>query len=352
MIVIDGSFGEGGGQILRTSIGLAAALGVPVRIFNIRAKRRNPGLQRQHMTAVRVLAEISRARVEGLHLGSTELLFEPRTLRGGRYRFDIGTAGSVTLVIQALLPVLPFVPEPIEIEIRGGTDVPWSPPVDYVKHVLIPILSRMGYRMELEVVRRGHYPRGGGIVVLRSQPSGRIQAVELSQRGELVKIRGFSHAVKLPKHVAERQAKAAEERLRNAVRVPIEIATEWYPPDKDPHLGPGSGIVLVAECRSSLLGADALGAKGKRAEEVGREAADKLLEELGSGAALDRHMGDMIVAPAALACGTTVFTASRFTMHAYTVMEIVKKFLDIDIEIRGEMEKPFRAKIVGACVEK
>jgi len=352
MIVIDGSFGEGGGQILRTSIGLAAALGVPVKIFNIRARRKNPGLQRQHMTAVRVLAEITRARVEGLYLGSKELLFEPRTLKGGRYRFDIGTAGSVTLVIQALLPVVPFVPEPIEIEIRGGTDVPWSPPVDYVRYVLIPLLKRMGYRIELEVLRRGHYPRGGGIVVFRAEPSGRLNAIDLVNRGEVFRIRGVSHAVKLPKHVAERQANAAKEVLQRKLSVPIEISIEWYPPDRDPHLGPGSGITLVAECSDSLIGADALGERGKRAEDVGREAAKELVEEIDSGAALDKHMGDMIIVPAALACGTSVFTSSKLTMHAYTVVELVKKFVNADIRIDGEIDKPFAARITGVCLEK
>ena len=351
MILIDGSFGEGGGQILRTSIGLAAALGRAVRIVNIRAKRKNPGLQRQHMTAVRVLATLTNARVEGLYLGSTELIFEPRELRGGKYKFDIGTAGSTTLVLQALIPVLPFVPEPLEIELRGGTDVPWSPPVDYVRMVLIPMLSRMGFEIELEVKRRGHYPHGGGIVIIRSKPVGRIKPLQLIDRGRMIRVEGISHAVKLPRHVAERQALSAKKELEK-LGVPIDISLEWYPPERDPHLGPGSGIVVVAKCENSLLGADALGAKGKPAEVVGKEAASKLLEDLSTGAALDRHMADMIVAPAALACGTSAFKASKMTMHAYTVIELVKKIAQADIEVSGGLNEPFEMKIKGVCLER
>jgi len=350
MIVVDGSFGEGGGQILRTALGLATVLRKPIKVINIRAKRKNPGLQRQHMTAVRVLAEISNARVEGLRLGSTELVFEPRELRGGRYRFDIGTAGSTTLVLQALIPVLPFVPEPLEIEIKGGTDVPWSPPVDYVKLVLLPLLSRMGYRVELEIKRRGHYPRGGGIVVIRSKPSRRLDSVDLVERGEVLEVVGVSHAVKLPKHVAERQARAAA-RVLERLGVPVNISLEWYPPEKDPHLGPGSGIVVVAKCEKSLLGGDSLGAKGKPAEKVGEEAASKLLEDLRSGAALDRHMGDMIIAPAALACGKSRVRAAQMTMHAYTVIELVKKIAGVNVRVQGGIGETYEAEIEGLCLE-
>ncbi len=350
-MIIDGSFGEGGGQILRTTIGLATVLGKPVKIVNIRAKRKNPGLQRQHLTAVRVLAEISNARVEGLKLGSTELVYEPRDLRGGRYKFDIGTAGSTMLVLQALLPVLPFLPEPIEIELRGGTDVPWSPPVDYMRLVALPILSKMGYQVEIEVRRRGHYPRGGGVVIIRSKPVGSLNAIEALDRGDVDRIEGISHAVKLPKHVAERQAVAAKKVL-SVLGVPIDIYIEWYPPERDPHLGPGSGIVVVAKCRNSLLGGDSLGAKGKPAEQVGEEAARKLLEDLHTGAALDKHMGDMIVAPAALACGTTRVRAAQMTMHAYTVIELVKKIAGIDIEVKGDLGKPFEMIVKGLCLKR
>jgi len=352
MIVIDGSFGEGGGQILRMSIGIAAALGKPIKIINIRAKRKNPGLQRQHLTAIKILQTITDAEVHGLELGSREVVFIPRTLRGGRYRFDIGTAGSITLVIQALLPVLPFLPQELELEIRGGTDVPWSPPIDFVRFVLLRHLEPMGYRIYLELRRRGHYPRGGGIVRLRSEPSHRIVPIERLERGELVRIGGRSHCVRLPGHVAERQANAARELLEK-LGVPVEIDIEWYEPEKDPHLGPGSGIVLYAEFEKTIIGSDSLGAKGKRAEVVGREAAEKLLEEIESGATVDRHAGDMLIPLASLACGKSRFKISRLTMHAYTMIEIVRKIVGASIEAKPmNLDEPSLVEIEGICLER
>lgn len=324
MIVVDGSIGEGGGQILRAAVGLAAALGKPVKIINIRAGRRNPGLQHQHLTAVEAVAKLCSAYVEGARIGSTQLVFKPGRLSGGSYTFDVGTAGSVSLVLQALTPLLPLLPQKTRIELRGGTDVPWSPPVDYVRYVFTPVARRFGLYMSVELVRRGHYPKGGGVVRVEVDP-GRLESVELVERGVLKAVRGVSHAVKLPRHVAERQARAARDRiLQSGVTVPVEIAVESYEPDRDPHLGPGSGVTLYAEFRESVIGADSLGGKGKPAETVGREAAEKLLVEIGSGAAVDSHMGDMIVALACLADGVTRYTTSRLTLHTETVLKIAE----------------------------
>ncbi|MEM0262470.1 MAG: RNA 3'-terminal phosphate cyclase [Nitrososphaerota archaeon] len=324
MIVVDGSIGEGGGQILRIAIGLAAALGKPIKIVNIRAGRRNPGLQHQHLTAVKAVAELCNAYVEGGYIGSTQLIFRPGKPVGGGYVFDVGTAGSVTLVLQALAPLLPLLPRRTHMELRGGTDVPWSPPIDYVRYVFIPMARRFGVDISIELVRRGHYPRGGGIVRVESGP-GKLRAVEAIERGGLRTVKGVSHAVKLPSHVAERQAKSARDTLiGRGVAVPIDIAIESYTPDRDPHLGPGSGITLYAEFENSVLGADSLGEKGKPAEVVGREAAEKLLDEIGSGAALDSHMGDMVVAIACMAEGTTRYTVSKPTLHMETALRVAE----------------------------
>ncbi|HDJ94933.1 MAG TPA: RNA 3'-phosphate cyclase, partial [Acidilobales archaeon] len=163
MLIIDGSFGEGGGQILRTTIALSSLLLKPVRIINIRAKRRNPGLQMQHITAVKVLTTLTNASVKGLYKGSMVLEFIPKERRCGSFEFNIGTAGSISLVLQASLPVMLFAPGEVKLRIRGGTDVSWSPPIDYIKNVLVPILGKMGAHVEIKVLRRGHYPKGGGI---------------------------------------------------------------------------------------------------------------------------------------------------------------------------------------------
>ncbi len=358
MIVIDGSMGEGGGQILRTALGLSAVLGKPVRIINIRAGRPNPGLRRQHMVAVRAVAELSGARVRGLRLGSTVLEFEPDGLRSGRFRFDIGTAGSVTLVFQALMPLLPFLPGPVEIEIRGGTDVPWSPPIDYVRFVLARLLARFGFRVDVELYRRGHYPRGGGRVVFRvGEPPGRLRGVELVERGSVRRVEGLSHCVRLPRHVAERQARAAVEYIKSRLAgVPVHVDLEWYEPGRDRHLGPGSGIVLWAVAERSVLGGDSLGARGKRAEVVGVEAARKLVEDLETGKALDRHASDMLFPIALLACGDSLLGGAMLTRHALTNMEVARIMAGdrgvVELVEGGGEGKPFTARVHGLCVER
>ncbi|NPA70216.1 MAG: RNA 3'-terminal phosphate cyclase [Crenarchaeota archaeon] len=349
IIEIDGSILEGGGQILRTSLALSALTGRPIRIYNIRAKRSNPGLQAQHLTGVRAVAELCNAKVEGAYKGSMELIFIPGKIRSGKFRFDIGTAGSISLVIQAILPVLVFAPDRVEVEITGGTDVRWSPPIDYVRYVMLPILSKLGVKAEVIVYRRGHYPRGGGHVKLIVEPVDHLNSIVDVERGEVKEIRGRSHCVKLPKHVSERQARAAEEYLRSrGYKVPINIELEYYPPDRDPHLGPGSGIVLWAITdRDEILGGDALGEKGKPAEEVGREAAEKLVEDLSTNMAFDRHMGDMLIPYIALAEGYSKIGVAKLTLHTITNVHIVEKILNVKFKVQGEQDKPGVIEVNG-----
>ena len=352
MIVIDGSFGEGGGQILRTSVALSAILGKPVKIVNIRAKRPQPGLKRQHMTAISAAATLCSAEVEGLKLGSTTVTFKPGAIRSGIFKFDIGTAGSISLVLQTLLPIMAYAPGPTEVRITGGTDVPWSPPIDYVRSVITYHLKLLGYEVNVELIRRGHYPRGGGEVRVRvSKPPRALTSLNLVKRGDVKFIKGRSHCVKLPKHVAERQAKSAKEILsKELAGIPIEIELEWYEHGRDPHLGPGSGIVLWASAGKALLGADSLGARGKRAEVVGEEAAKKLLNDLRTGMALDTHMSDNIIPYIALAKGTSVIGGARLSMHAYTNVWLIKKILKVDAKLQGSLDEPFTLEVKGAGI--
>ncbi len=346
-VLIDGSFGEGGGQMLRSSLALSAVLGIPFRIVNIRARRRNPGLQQQHLTAVLALKELTGAEVEGAYKGSTELSFRPGAVRCGSFTFDIGTAGSTSLVIQALLPALALSHCASRVVIRGGTDVPMAPPIDYVRFVMLPVLSRLGVDADVALVRRGHYPRGGGEVVLTVRPSEGLRAVTLRGFGKLVEVRGLSHAVRLPRHVAERQAQAAERALKG-LGVPIGMGVEAYPPDRDPHLGPGSGIVLWAlSDQGNVVGADSLGERGKPAEAVGEEAARRLMEELGTGCAVDSHMGDMLIPYMALARGRSTICVSRLTMHATTNMYVVERFLGVKFQVDGEISTPATISVEG-----
>lgn len=353
MLIIDGSIGEGGGQILRYTLALASLLEKPVRIINIRAKRQNPGLQPQHLTSVRAVATIANAKVEGAYKGSMELVFNPGKLQGGNFVFDIGTAGSITLVLQALLPLLPFLDRRTAIEIRGGTDVPMSPPVDYFRYVLFPLLTQLGYRLELHIIRRGHYPRGGGVVRVIVNPTHRLEAIEAISRGNILVIGGRSHCVKLPSHVAERQARAAREYLLSkGIKEPIDIELEYYEPDSDPHLGPGSGIVLYAKAEGGILGGDALGARGKPAEAVGREAAEKLYNEIVSGAAVDKHAGDMLIPLMALARGTSRIAVSEVSLHMRTAIEVIKVLTGLEAHIKACGDKLFLVEITGLGLEK
>ena len=335
MITIDGSMGEGGGQILRTAIALSALTLQPIRVINIRAKRSNPGLRPQHITGIKAVAALCEAEVKGLRVGSREIEFIPRRRKAGVFRFDVGTAGSVSLVLQALLPVLAFAPEPCTLHITGGTDVSWSPPIDYVRYVLVPMLERMGFGVEVAVKRRGHYPKGGGYIVCRSEPVDTIlRPVNILERGKVKVIEGISHCVRLPSHVAIRQARAAQAFLSRQGFGKVEIKTEYYEPGKDPHLGPGSGIVLWAKCEKSILGADALGARGKPAEKVGEEAAAKLIEELATGRAIDRHLTDMLVPFMALASGKSAISSTKLTLHAETNIMLAEIMLGVKFNIR------------------
>jgi len=348
-IVIDGSMGEGGGQILRTAVALSAVTGRPIRVINIRAKRRNPGLRPQHLTAIRALAEITGARVRGARVGSMEIEFWPGPVRGGSYEFNVGTAGSVSLVLQALLPALAYADSPVWVRIIGGTDVKMAPTIDYMKEVFLEHLKRFGYNVRLAVKRRGHYPKGGGIVEVEipSPPRG-FAPTRLVDRGRLRAVYGRSHAVRLPRHVAERQARAASELVRRELGVEPRIELEWYEPGRDPHMGPGSGITLWAVFDSSIMGADALGERGKRAEIVGREAAAKLVEDVRTGAAVDRYASDMLPPYMALADGASYYSGARLTSHAETMFQLLGIILpEARIRVEGERGKPFRAWIEG-----
>ncbi|MEM1633486.1 MAG: RNA 3'-terminal phosphate cyclase, partial [Sulfolobales archaeon] len=305
---------------------------------------------RQHITVVNALKTITRGHAEGVEIGSTEIVFEPSGIYGGEYTFDIGTAGSATLVLQSILPVLAFADKPSKIRIRGGTDVPWSPTYDYFNSVFIEFIRRLGYDVSLKIFRRGHYPKGGGEVIaeIRNCPRG-FESIQLIERGRIIEVRGVSHAVRLPRHVAERQAQAASDKLRSlGIDAPINISIEAYPPDKDPHLGPGSGIALWAVTEKSILGSDYLGARDRRAEEVGERAARILFEDLSTGAALDRHMSDMIIPYLILAKGVSMVTGSMLTLHAYTIIEISKKIIpEARIEYDGSLNKPFKLTVRG-----
>jgi len=322
MIEIDGSLGEGGGQIVRTSVSLSAVTGKSVRVNQIRQKRPKPGLAPQHVRAISILARICGARISGVEPESSEITFEPGKITGGDSRIDIGTAGSVTLLLQCLLPALIKADGPVNLEVHGGTDVQWSPTVDYFRHVFLPALNCFGAKARLDLNQRGYYPKGMGSVLLRVYPSD-LKMAHLNAQNEKM-IEGISHCSNLPEHVAKRQAETASRILDTAgfdSRVDFQVMN--FP-------STGSGITLW----SGFKGGSALGKKGIAAENVGKRAADEIIKEMRSSAVVDIHLADQLIPYLALAGGS--FTTREISMHTTTNIWTAKHFLEKEIQISGK----------------
>ncbi|QKR00563.1 RNA 3'-terminal phosphate cyclase [Metallosphaera tengchongensis] len=331
MLEIDGSFGEGGGQILRTSLTLSALTGRPFRLNNIRIRRKNPGLQAQHLASVKVAKLLADAEVKGDFLGSTLLEFRPKEIQEGDFTIDIGTAGSVSLVSVTAIPLM--INRRTTLRILGGTDVPLSPPIDYMRLVYLPVIEKMGIRGKIKLLRRGHYPKGGGEVLLDSFRGNPVD-LNLKEFGTLVEVRGVSHVSSLPGHIARRQAEGAREVLKT-LAVPIHIEEEVRAEEST-----GSGITLSG-IGSSVVGSSSLGERGVRAETVGERSAKGLLKVLETKASLDDHMSDMIMNFSFFA--NLSYTGSEFTEHCKTNLSIIRKFLDIEVSLKGD--KPFHIEI-------
>lgn len=327
---IDGSFGEGGGQLLRTAVALAAITGEALHVRNIRAKRSNPGLAPQHLTAVKAVAALCGAEVEGLEVKSREILFRPGPLRGGRFDFPVGTAGSITLVLQAALPVAVACGESLWMRITGGTDIRAAPPLDYFRHVLLPQLSRMGIRARIEVLRRGYYPRGGGEIAVEVLPSLPLRPLILDAPGGLEEIRAFAHIANLPAHIVERMTGAALAEISALPPPVIEQAVLG----RDEAIGAGGAIVLAARMAHTVLGASATAERGVPAEQLGAEAGRLLREEIASGATLDVHAADQMLIYLALAGGPCRFFARTLSSHASTTIWLLEQFLPVRFDVR------------------
>jgi len=347
MIEIDGSLGEGGGQVLRTSVALSASVMKPVKIIRIRAKRPNPGLRPQHLTGIKAVAALVDAGITGTTIGSSEVTFSPNTRRSGSFGFNVGTAGSISLVLQALMPVAALAPSDIIIRIRGGTDVKWSPTIDYLQYVTFPLLRKIGYEGTISVNKRGHYPKGGGEVEFKAHPVRRFSPITLLEQGKVIEIGGISHCVKLPLHVAERQKKEAARVLKAAgfEKINIKVDGDSYSRNV---LGPGSGITLWAiTSTGAILGADALGERGKPAEKVGSEVAEKLISQIRSKQALDKHMGDILIPYMAITDGVSEISVSELTLHSLTNIQITQKILGVEFQIKGKAGESGRIKVEG-----
>jgi len=324
MLDIDGSQGEGGGQILRMTVALSALTGTPVHISNIRAGRSNPGLRPQHMAAIEVVRRLCDGRVEGLHEHATEITFHPGEVKGGHHSVDIGTAGSITLALQACLPPALQARKATTVYLQGGTDVRWSPPWDYFTEVFLPLLHQMDINATATLEQRGYYPKGNGAARLEVQPAGTITPLPSKKDGNW-HIRGRVNIAGLPQHIAPRILKAArKEFIKQGMDADISI--EEYAA-----LSPGVGIVLWTT-EPQRLGADVLGEKGKPAEAVGREAALQLLQEIDADADLDIHAVDQLIPYLTLASQPSRFRCRELSGHAETELWLLQQFMDIEWE--------------------
>ena len=331
-IRIDGSYGEGGGQLLRTAVALAAITGRRLSIHNIRAKRPQSGLAPQHLAALRAVGELCGASVNGLALRSTALTFEPGELRGGRYDFDVGTAGSITMVLQALLPVLVACGRHSEITVHGGTDVRKAPPLDYFREVTLPLLERMGVRAEVTLRRRGYYPRGGGEVTLVVAPA-RLRPFDAVTAGPVPRIHGLAHVAGIDVGIAVRMRDACLAALPGGGPVEPRIEIAQLAPEQA--VGTGGAIVAWVQTESSVLGAGRVAERGIRAETLGSAVGVELRADLESGASVDMHAADQILVYLALARGGS-FSTRSLSSHAQTAIWLIEQFLPVRFETATE----------------
>jgi RNA 3'-phosphate cyclase len=313
MIEIDGSRGEGGGQLVRTAVAVSAALGKAVHIVNIRAKRQQPGLAAQHVAAVKCVAGLCNAQTADAEVGSPMLAFRPGPLRASNLKIDVGTAGSIPLVLQAGILAASFCPAETTLEITGGTDLRYAPPMDYLANVLAPLLAKLGIHVSVEIRKRGYYPRGGGDVSAVVRPPPKPLAFRVEGPGRTLSIGGKAHVVELGADIAKRMASSAAAELKS-FPAPVRIDEE-----APPGLGPGTGITVWAKTEHSVLGASALGEKGLRAENIGAVAGRELAAELKAGPSLDIHAADQLAPYLALG-GGGAFTVRSLSPHLETMM--------------------------------
>jgi RNA 3'-terminal phosphate cyclase (ATP) len=334
MIKIDGSFGEGGGQILRTALSLAAILKIPVTIENIRKGRKKPGLQPQHLTGVRAVASICGGKLTGDALYSDKLIFEPGEIVSGTYKFDISTAGSVTMVLQQTLPVLLFGTNTSNLTIKGGTNVAWSPPVEFINYVFLPILGKMGINCLFETQKWGFFPKGGGMIKAKIDPiKAPLNSINIIERGNLKRILGLATVANLPESIGEREIKLAKKAIDEKGYLNLsqwEIKTV-------PSLGHGNSFFIMAEYENCLAGFSALGEPGKPAERVAEEAVEDFIKFEKSNFAIEKHLSDQLLLYMALASGLSQITVPEITRHAKTSIFVIEQFLPVKFETSGNL---------------
>ncbi|MBI1367643.1 MAG: RNA 3'-terminal phosphate cyclase [Planctomycetes bacterium] len=329
MLTIDGSIGEGGGQVLRSAVGMAAALGVGVRVEKIRAGRGKPGLMRQHLTAVRAAARVCGAQVTGDEVGSTAISFMPGAVTAGRYEFAVGTAGSATLVLQTVLPALLTAEGVSELTLEGGTHNPMAPTFDFLAKVFVPAIEQMGPRVEVNLERHGFYPAGGGRMTVRITPSAQLKPIEMLERGPVTNRMARVLVANLPGHIANRELKV------------VGRLTGWdetcmrYEFVKDSH-GPGNVLILELECGQVTEMFTGFGMEGVPAESVAESTVREMRRYMASQAPVGRHLADQLLLPMVLAAhtgGISRFRSGPLSRHALTQIDLLRAFTNAKIDI-------------------
>ena len=340
MITIDGSFGEGGGQILRTSLGLALVTGKPFKSVKIRAGRKQPGLLRQHLTAVNAASRIGGAEVTGASIGSTELTFNPQGILAGNHSFAVGTAGSATLVLQTVLPALLVADAPSTLILEGGTHNPFAPPFDFIARTFLPLINRMGAEVTAELKRPGFYPAGGGKFQVKAAPAtGGLRRLDCAGRGEIRARRARAIVANLPVHIAERELAVIAQKL--------SWRNEWLRAEEvDNSSGPGNIVMVEIESDNVTEIFTGFGQRGLRTEAVAEQAIKDARQYLKTSAFAGEHLADQLVVPLAMAGGGS-FTSVGLSRHMTTNIEIVRKFIDIDIETKMLPDRTWNVDVKG-----
>lgn len=324
-LFIDGSSGEGGGQVLRTALGLSLVTGRSFRMERIRAGRSRPGLSRQHRTAVRAAARVGAAEVEGDELGSTELTFHPSTVRHGRYRFSTEGAGSTVLVLQAVLPALLEAGGTTELVLEGGTHNPFAPPFDFLERSFAPLVERLGPGLRLELERPGFHPGGGGRFRAEIEPTERAGSLELRERGPVLDRRARAYVSDLPRHIAERELSVVHAFL--GLRPDALEVVEVEEPG-----GPGNALVVEVVCEHLTAMFTGFGKKGRPAEDVALATCREVDAYLDHGAPVGPHLADQLLVPLAVAGGGRFRTAEP-SSHTRTNVEVIRSFLGVSVEL-------------------
>ena len=336
MVTIDGSFGEGGGQILRTSLALSLVTGKPFSIHNIRVGRKKPGLMRQHLTAVNAAAEIGMAAIEGNRIGSQAFTFDPETIKPGNFQFAIGSAGSCTLVFQTILPALLMAGEPSEIILEGGTHNPFAPPFDFLEKAFLSVINRMGPQVDAVLEKPGFYPAGGGRFKVSISPAV-LNRIDLLERGNIIHKTARASVANLPVKIANRELKVIREKLewgRELLKA-VEVENSQ---------GPGNILTVEVESDNITEVFTGFGEKGVSAEKVAKRAVKAVQEYLALNVPVGRYLADQLLIPMALAGGGKFRTLSP-TQHTTTNVDIIKKFLDVEIVINESDQNQWEIEI-------